>query len=276
MASDSSIKSKSGRAVLDVMAQAAQEAGKILVKNFRKGLRVSRKERGNFLSEADILSEKRIMEILADEFPGCRFISEESFPEYSPGPNLTFIIDPLDGTNNYCFGIPYFCVNVALIQEGEVTLGMVYDPLRKETFLAKKGKGAYLNKRKISVSDRTSLQESLPGFDFGYSDIRGKEVLNTVMGLWPGVHSFRAMGSSSIGLCYVAGGRLDMYFHRCLFPWDIAPGMLLVREAGGIVTDWEGREASPQNSQIIAGSPAIHRQFMQWLKEHPVNPRCTD
>jgi len=251
------------------MTEAAREAGKILVKHFRKGLGASRKGRGNFLSEADLLSEKRIIGILEDEFPGCTFISEESFSKNSPGAGLTFIIDPLDGTNNYCFGMPYFCTNIALIQDNEVTLGLVHDPLREETFWAEKGKGAHLNKEKISVSSRTSLQESLLGFDFGYSEPHGREVLNTVMSLWPGVHSFRALGSSSLGLCCVACGRLDVYFHRYLFPWDIAPGLLLVREAGGVVTDWAGREASPENSQIIAGSPEIHRQFMDWLRAQP-------
>lgn len=270
MYSNSFVKSKSGRNALEVIIEAAQEAGNILIKNFRKGLDASRKGRGNFLSEADILSEKKILGILKEEFPGCAFISEESFPEYSPGPDLTFIIDPLDGTNNYCFGIPYFCTNIAMIRDGEIILALVHDPLRKETFWAEKGKGAHLNKGKIFVSDRTSIQESLLGFDFGYSEIRGKEVLTIVKDLWPGVHSFRAQGSSSLGLCYVASGRMDLYFHRYLFPWDIAPGLLLVREAGGVITDWDGRKANPEDSQIIAGNPKIHQQFMQWLREHPV------
>lgn len=268
MSTDNSIKSRSGRTGLEVIIEAAQEAGNILVKNFRKGLGASRKGRGNFQSEADLLSEKKIIGILKEEFPGCAVISEESFPVYNPGTDLTFIIDPLDGTNNYCFGMPYFCTNIAVMQNNEVVLGLVNDPLRKETFWAGKGKGAHLNKEKIFVSERTSLQESLVGFDFGYSEKHGKEVLNVVTDLWPGVHSFRALGSSSLGLCYVASGRMDLYFHRYLFPWDIAPGLLLIREAGGMITDWENKKASPENSQIIAGSPKIHWQFMQWLKEH--------
>lgn len=270
MSSDNPIKLQSGRTPLDIIMEAGQEAGRILVKYFRKGLGASRKGRGNFQSEADLLSEKKIMGILTEEFPGCAFISEESSPKFSPGPDLTFIIDPLDGTNNYCFGLPYFCVNIAMMQDNEIKLALVHDPLRKETFWAEKGKGAHLNKENIFVSDRTSLQESLLGFDFGYSDKHGKEVISVVRDLWPGVHSFRAQGSSSLGLCYVASGRMDLYFHRYLFPWDITPGLLLVREAGGVITDWEGAAANPENSQIIAGNATVHRLFMSWLREHPV------
>ncbi len=270
MSSYNQIRSQSGGTPLDIIVEAAQEAGDILVKYFRKGLNASRKGRGNFQSEADLLSEKKILEILTEEFPGCAFISEESFQKFSPGPGLTFIIDPLDGTNNYCFGLPYFCVNIALMQSNEIKLALVHDPLHGETFWAEKGKGAHLNKETIFVSDRTSLQKSLLGFDFGYNAKRCKEVLAVVRDFSSRAHSFRAQGSSSLGLCYVASGRMDLYFHRYLYPWDIAPGLLLVREAGGMITDWDGIDAGPENSQIIAGNPKIHRQFMKWLRGHPV------
>lgn len=267
MSSSNPVKSQSGRTLLEIVTRAAEEAGKVLVKNFRKGLKASRKGRGNFLSEADLLSEKTIVIILKEEFPDSTIISEESYPEPAFSSDFAFIIDPVDGTNNYCFGLPYFCINIAVIQKGKVTLGLVHDPLRKETFRAEKGRGTYLNNERVFTSARNSLQECLLGFDFGYSEIQGREVLGTVMGLWPGVHSFRALGSSSLGLCYVASGRMDLYFHRYLFPWDIAPGLLLVREAGGLVTDWEGGEARLESSQIIAGSAEVHRLFSRWLKE---------
>lgn len=269
------IKSRSGRSPLEVALEAARGAGDLLVENFGKDLGVYRKSRGNFLSQGDLLSEEKILGSLKEEFPGCSFISEESYPhlseirsEKSRRQTFTFVIDPLDGTNNYCFGLPYFCINIALMKGEETIMGLTYDPLRQEAFWATRGGGAYMNGERITVSERNVLQECLVGFDFGYSEGRGREVLDVVRALWPGVHSFRALGSSSLGLAYVACGRMNLYIHRFLFPWDIASGLLLVEKAGGVVTEWNREKASLRSSQIIAGNPLVHQQFTQWLGEN--------
>lgn len=145
-------------------------------------------------------------------------------------------------------------------------MGVTYDPLRGELFRAEKGKGAYLNDSPIHVSERALLQTSLLSFDPGYNAIQGKKLLNIVTRLWPKVHSLRSMGSSSVALAYVACGRVDLYVRSDLHPWDIASGILLVKEAGGKVSDWQGKPANLQNKEIIAANNKLHQEFLSQLK----------
>jgi myo-inositol-1(or 4)-monophosphatase len=256
---------KSGRSALEVAIQATREASQILLASFgSKRKRVRHKSRGNLVTEADILSEKAILRLLKGEYPDCNILSEESNAS-TPVAGYTWIVDPLDGTNNYTFGIPFFCINIALTKDEDILLGITYDPIRDELFRAEKGQGAYLNDAALRVSTASSLQASLVGFDVGYSHERGEEILEMATKLWGRVHCLRSMGSSSLGLAYAACGRISLYFHRFLYPWDIASGLLLIREAGGQVTDWQGKPANFRTKEIIASNYRVHREFMACL-----------
>ena len=251
---------RSGRSALEVAVQAAEEAGKILLAHFGSEKEVSHKGKGNLVTQVDILSEKCIVELLKREYPDHNILSEESNSS-TPVAGYTWIIDPLDGTNNYVFGIPFFCTNIALVKDEDILLGVTYDPLRRELFRAERGQGAYLNDSAIHVSKESSLGASLVGLDLGYSYEQGSELLDITSKLWGHVHCLRIMGSASLGLAYVACGRVNLYFHRFVYPWDIASGLLLIREAGGEVTDWEGKPATSQDEQIIASNRRLHREL---------------
>jgi myo-inositol-1(or 4)-monophosphatase len=255
---------RSGKNALEVAIAAAKEAGEILLAHFGSVRQIKHKSQGNLVTDADILSEKLIIDFLKREYPDFSILSEESNPSASVS-GYTWVVDPLDGTNNYTYGIPLFCVNIALVQDEEILLGITYDPMRGELFQAEKGKGAYLNDSPIRISAISSLQESLIGLDLGYSHDRGSQMLDTVNRLWGQVHCVRLMGSSSLGLAYAACGRVSLYFHRYLFPWDIASGLLLVREAGGEVVDWQGRPANFRDTELVASNLTLQREFLQYF-----------
>ena len=245
--------------------QAVEEAGEVLVSHFQGKKEIRSKGRSNLVTDADLLSEKVILGLLKSEYPSHGILSEES-DNIAAASDYTWIVDPLDGTNNYVFGLPFFCTTIALAAGEDILLGVTYAPLQKELFRAQKGQGAYLNGSPISVSSQTSLPTSSIGLDMGYDADKGRELLEVIRGLWPGVHSLRIMGSAALGLAYVACGRLGLYFHRSLYPWDLASGILLVRESGGTGTDWEGKEASIHCSEIIAANATLHQEFLELLQ----------
>jgi len=252
----------SGRGAYEVAVQAVREAGDIIMAHFHGEKRISYKEgRSNIVTDVDVLSEERITQILQQEYPHFGIMTEESDDIAGDLP-YTWIIDPIDGTRNYAYGIPHFCVALALARGEELLLGVSYDPVRGELFRAEKGQGAFLNDSPIAVSTRTSLGESLVGFDMGYDAEIGQEILGVASALWPRVVSVRAMGSAALGLAYVASGRLDLYFHLTLYPWDLAGGILLVSEAGGVVTELDGQPVGIQSKSIIATNRDIHQDFM--------------
>lgn len=245
--------------------QVVEEAGEVLISHFQGKKEIRSKGRSNLVTDVDLLSEKVILGLLESEYPSHSILSEES-DNIAAASDYTWIVDPLDGTNNYVFGLPFFCTTIALAAGEDILLGVTYAPLQKELFRAQKGWGAYLNGLPISVSSRTSLAAAFVGLDMGYDADKGRELLEVLRGLWPGVHSLRIMGSAALGLAYVACGRLGLYFHRSLYPWDLASGILLVRESGGTVTDWEGKEASIHCSEIIAANATLHQEFLELLQ----------
>ena len=252
----------SGRGAYEVAVQAVREAGDIIMAHFHGEKRISYKEgRSNIVTDVDVLAEGRITQILQQEYPHFSIMTEESADIAGDLP-YTWIIDPIDGTRNYAYGIPHFCVALALARGEELLLGISYDPVRGELFRAEKGQGAFLNDFPIAVSTRTSLGESLVGFDMGYDAEIGQEILGVASALWPRVVSVRVMGSAALGLAYVASGRLDLYFHLTLYPWDLASGILLVREAGGVVTELDGQPVGIQSKIVIATNRDIHHDFM--------------
>jgi len=254
--------SLSGRSAIEVARMTAEKAGEVLLAHFNSVKKVKRKSQGNLVTDVDILSEKLILDLLKKEYPDFSILSEESNAS-APVMGYTWVVDPLDGTNNYTFGIPFFCVNIALVHDENILLGVTYDPIRKELFEAMVGEGAYLNRSTIHVSRVSTLPKSLIGVDLGYSHDMGRKMLETIDRLWGQVHCVRLLGSSSLGLAYVASGRVSLYFHRYLFPWDIASGLLLVREAGGEVVNWTGEKANYRTTELVASNLNLQREFLQ-------------
>ncbi len=252
---------RSSRSCREIAVEAVKRAGEILREEFRSEKRVSQKSQGNLVTDIDVLADKKIAELLKVEYPELQILSEELAPS-SPISDYTWVVDPLDGTNNYVFGVPFFCVNVALVKGDKVFVGVTYDPLRDELFVAELGSGAYLNGSKVQVSQENLLQKALVGLDLGYDRERGRELLTVASELWWQVHCLRLLGSASLGLAYVACGRFNLYIHRFLYPWDIASGLLLVAEAGGRVVDWEGKPAGLLSQEVIAGNGELCEEFI--------------
>jgi myo-inositol-1(or 4)-monophosphatase len=257
--------SKSGRTAIEVATEAIRLGGDILLAHAQRSKEVKEKSKNNLVTDVDILSEKAISNALSAEYPGFNILSEESAPDTQIN-GYTWIIDPLAGTNNYAFGIPLYAINIALARDKDVLLGMTYNPVADELFQAVKGNGAYLNDTPIRVSNRASLSEAVLGFDTGYDVIQGKLLLNMVSGLWPRVHSLRALGSASLTLAYIACGRVDIYIRGNLHPWDIASGILLVEEAGGKVTNWQGKKEMLMNEDIAATNKSLHKKLLRELE----------
>jgi len=261
--------SRSGKEAPDVAATAAREAGEILKAHFREERQVQYKGRANIVTDVDLRVENSLKSLLQSEYPDHGILSEESEPLRGDS-NYSWIVDPLDGTNNYSFGIPFFSTVIALTKGEDVLLGIIYDPLRDELFSAQKGKEAFLNNNPICVSRKTTVQESLIGLDLGYVDEEGKRILEFITGLWPNMYAFRIMGSAALGMAYAACGRLDLYFHLLIYPWELACGQLLVTEAGGVATDWEGRPLKTGENSIIASNGAVHADFLRVVREKTI------
>ena len=261
--------SRSGREVLEVATQAAEEAGSLLLKHMHGQLKLGYKEgRANLVTDVDVLAEKSVMSVLRSEYPDFDILSEES-PAIVQGSPYTWVIDPLDGTNNYVHGVPFFCVAIALATSQEVLLGVTYDPVRRELFAAQKGYGASLNGQPISVARRTSMKECFLGCDLGYDADKGKAMLDAAGSCWPELGGLRLMGSAALGLAYVACGRLDAYIHPYLYPWDLAGAVALVEGAKGKMTDWQGKPATIHSREIVAGNEIVHRQFLTLIEGQP-------
>jgi len=258
--------SRSGKEASVVAAEAAREAGEVLKAHFRGDRQVQYKGHANIVTDVDLRAENVLKAFLQSEFPDHNIISEESAPVENSSP-YTWVLDPLDGTNNYSFGIPFFSTVVALTRGDDPLLAVTYDPLRGELFAARKGGGTTLNGRAVSVSAKTSVSDSLVGLDLGYVEENGRRLLEFITGLWPRMYAYRIMGSAALGMAYAACGRLDIYFHLLLYPWELACSALLVTEAGGVVTDWEGRPVATGESSVIAANGAVHADFLRVIAE---------
>ena len=228
---------------------------------FTRTIQVSFKGRNDLVTEVDRLAETAAVAVLTQEYPTFGILAEES--GHKPGEtDFVWVLDPLDGTRNFASGVPYFAVNLALARADIPLLGLTYDPLRQELFHGVAGQGAFLNGKPLSVSPVDSLGQSVLAFDLGYVDEQAAHLLDMLRGLWPNMQAVRIAGSGALGLAYVAAGRYQLYGHHHLWPWDVAPGLLLVREAGGVVTDLRGGTVGIHHGKLIAASPAVHRQFM--------------
>ena len=254
--------SSSGKSAPEVAVSAAKLAGEIIRSRFHTQKEVTSKGRANVVTDVDLLAEKGAISLFRQEYPAFGILAEESEP-VATSSGCTWILDPLDGSKNYSSGIPHFAVALALTMGDEVLLGVTYDPMKDELFSAEKGKGAYLNGNPISVSSKQEISECLIGFDMGYSDKAAAEALELIRGLWPGMQTIRVMGSAALGLAYAACGRIDLYFHHHLSPWDLASGILLVSEAGGCVVNKDGDAATTKFQSAIASNPRLVDRFLK-------------
>lgn len=256
-------------ALVNVMTAAIEKAARGLVRDFGEveQLQVSRKGLGDFVSSADHRAEDILISELRKARPKFGFITEESGE--IPGEDTTqrWIIDPLDGTSNFLHGIPHFAITVALQMNDEIIAGVTYDPIKDEMFWAEKGRGTFLNQRRIRVSARRQFDEALVGIGapFGhYGDPElFKERLTRVLPYAAGV---RRMGVASLDLAYVACGRFDVFFEEPMHIWDYAAGILMVQEAGGIVTDINGKLKTFESNSVVAGNTDMHGALMKKLK----------
>ncbi len=245
----------------------AREAGQLLVEYWHKGVTVKYKSAIDLVSEADHASEKLILDRIRVNFPDHSILSEESGADSKVGATR-WIVDPLDGTTNFTHGHPDFAVTIALQVNDAIELGVVFDPLRDEMFTARKGQGAWLNDRAIKVSSTSSLERSLLVTGFAYdrrtNPINNLREHNTFLMKVQGV---LRSGSAAIDLCSVASGRVDGYWEYRLAPWDMAAGMLIVREAGGCETDMQGNEVHVPHPNVVASNGSIHAEMLEVLKE---------
>lgn len=255
-------RSKSGQEAIDVAWRCARDAGAHALSRFRAGQIIDVKGHRNIVTQTDVECELRIKAILEAEYPDHLILSEETSSSTDATHGWSWVVDPIDGTKNYAIGVPFWCVNIALCLDGEPVLGLTYDPVHEEGFWALQGGGAFVAETPIGVSARPDVFSSVIGLDLGYDDTIGERQLRLLSGIFPNVQGFRITGSAALGLAYVACGRLDLYLHLNISPWDIAPGILLIREAGGIVTDRDGAPMRIFTRQMVAGAPGAHADFL--------------
>lgn len=246
------------------LLKAAESAGKVLRENFDSSFTVSNKEGiNNLVTEIDHKSEEVIFSIIKQDFPDHHILSEES-GELVQDSAYKWIIDPIDGTVNYANGIPICCVSIGIEKEGKMVLGAVYNPFLNEMFFAERGSGAFLNDKKIRVSDQDALINSclVTGFPYTYLDMPNGPLQVFEKFIRKGI-PVRRLGSAAIDLCWVAAGRFDGFYEHKLSAWDSAAGFLLVEEAGGKVTDLQGNYYNPYQPGIIATNGHIHDSLMK-------------
>ena len=254
--------STSGRSAMDVALEAARLAGGMIRDRFNSTLQVSFKGRNDIVTDVDVAVEKAVLELVHREFPGFGILAEESQP-VTTGSHYKWVVDPIDGTRNFVMGIPHFCTIVSLSKGDYPVLGVTYDPMVDELFSAERGKGAFLNGERISVSERPAVSEALLCCDLGQVNEKAGLAIDMIRSIWPDLLSLRLLGSAGLGVAYAAAGRVDMYFHNSLSPWDIVAGLVQVSEAGGQIVDRQGKPANLQTSGIIAANPALIADFLR-------------
>lgn len=255
---------------LNVMIKAARKAGRSLAKDFREveNLQVSMKGPGDFVSRADVAAEAILKEELMGARPTYGWCAEESKEIAGQDPTRRWIVDPLDGTTNYLHGMPHFAVSVALEHKGNIIAGVVYDPAKDEMFFAEKGQGAWMNESRLRVSGRNRMIESVfaTGVPFG----GGKYLpasLQDLARLMPACAGVRRWGAASLDLAYVAAGRYEGYWERGLQPWDLAAGLIIVREAGGFAEPMREGQDILETGHVVASNEAIFERFSKVIRD---------
>lgn len=249
-------------ALINVMVRAAHRAARGLVRDFGEveQLQVSRKGPGDFVSTADHQAEQTVKAELKKARPDIGWLMEETGEVVGKDPTRRWLVDPLDGTTNFLHGLPIFSTSIALEHDGDIVAGVVYNPVTDELFWAEKGQGAYLNDRRLRVSARRRLADSLlaTGIPFIGHEEKVAAFQAEMATLMPQVAGIRRLGSAALDLAYVAAGRFDAFWEAGLNPWDVAAGIILVREAGGFVTEFDGRDQPLTGRSILAANPNLH------------------
>ncbi len=254
---------------LNVMVAAARKAGRALIRDFGEleNLQISKKGPADFVSNADQRTERVLIEELTKARPGYRFLVEEGGAIAGPDKSHRFIIDPIDGTTNFLHGVPHFAISIALERDGQIVSALVFNPVTDDLFVAEKGQGAYHNERRLKVAARTNLAEILvaSGAPFMGKDGRD-EFLKELDAICAATAGMRRFGSAALDLAWVAAGRFDAFWERDLKPWDIAAGILLVREAHGMVSDMDGRDRMLDTGDILAANDSLHKPLLDLLR----------
>jgi myo-inositol-1(or 4)-monophosphatase len=257
-------------AILNVMIKAAYRAGRSLKRDLGEleNLQVSLKGPRNFVTAADRRAEEIVREELAKARPDYGFLGEEGGARAGVDKTHRWIVDPLDGTTNFLHGIPHFAVSIALERNGAIVAGLTYNPANDDLFIAERGKGAFLNDRRIRVAARTRPADAIVACGlphYGRGDlVLGRREIAAAQAHFAGLRRF---GAAALDLAWIAAGRFDAYWERDLSPWDLAAGLILVREAGGFVSDLDGGEAMLTKGAIVAGNETMQRELLRLLKD---------
>lgn len=256
--------------IINIAVEAARAGGNIIIRAMKRmdTIKITEKKPNDFVTEVDQRVEQEIISVIKKAYPDHSILGEECGE--LDGNDYQWIIDPIDGTRNFIHGFPHFAISIALAHKNTIEHGVIYDPIRQELFTASRGKGAKLNEHRIRVAARKTLEECLIGTGFAYrhsdktADLPGN-IFKTIL---PICGDIRRAGAATLDLAYVACGRLDGFWELGLKIWDIAAGVLLVKEAGGIVCDPEGSENYLKSGNVVAANPMILRQFLKSIKPH--------
>ncbi len=256
--------------ILNIAIEAAKQAGQIIVRAMDRldKIKIAEKNPNDFVTDIDQKAERAIITTIQKAYPHHTILSEESGEHLGEDADYQWIIDPLDGTRNFIHGFPHFAVSIAVMHKNKLEYGVIYDPARQECFTAARGKGAQLNDRRIRVASRKELHHCLLGTGFAYRH-RDKEAAlpaQCLQAIMPICGDIRRAGAAALDLAYVACGRLDGFWEWGLRIWDIAAGVLLVKEAGGLVTDPLGQEDYLQSGHVVAANPAVLKQMVKVFK----------
>jgi myo-inositol-1(or 4)-monophosphatase len=254
--------SATGKTPIEVAWVCARAGGGLALANFRGEHAINVKGHRNIVTETDVAAELRIIEILRAEYPAHAVLSEETAADTDASRGWTWVIDPIDGTKNYATGIPFWCTNVALCLDAEPVVALTYDAVHGEGFWAIAGEGAFCDEQRIRASDKADVFSAVLGIDLGYDDAAGGRQLDLMREIFPNTQGIRITGSAALGMAYAACGRFDLYAHLNVSPWDVAAGILLVREAGGAASDRSGGPMRITSKGFAAGGRRVHDDFM--------------
>jgi myo-inositol-1(or 4)-monophosphatase len=248
--------------VMTVAVEAARAAGREIAARLDRERDVRVKGLRDLVTDADLAAQEILVAAIRAHFPSHTILSEEAPASGAPS-GTTWVLDPLDGTSNYAHRFPCFSVSIGVMNDDGPLAGVVYDPLRDHLFTAERGGGADLNGRPLHVSGITEPIDAIVGLDFARDPEARRGLMGRLSALAPHVHTFRSIGSAALGLCYVAAGWLDAYFHVSLAPWDSAAGVLIVREAGGVVTELAGGPWGVGQARCLAANSRLHAEILR-------------
>lgn len=253
--------------MLETAIEAARQVGQILLEEFGESHEIRNKGLRDIVTETDLAAQAKAIEIIRSQYPDHDIWAEEVSQTPDGASDYCWIIDPLDGTTNYSRGLPCFSVSIALSHRGELILGAVYDPLRDQLFRAQRGQGAYLNDDRIQVSAAERLMDAVVGLDWAREQELRSQMAQLVAEIAPRVWTLRNTGSAALGLCSVAAGWTDAYFHLSLKPWDVAAGSVIIQEAGGAISNLAGLPWRPSSGDCLASNGLIHETMLNLLTE---------